>query len=256
MTVPPDSVRVGSAIKTVLAGRARLSPLANELGERIVSGELGPGAVLSERMFGPQRRVSRTSFREAIKVLEGKGLVRSRQNTGTQAAPRDEWNLLDPEVLAWRIRAGGVTTFIHDFFAFRRCVEPHAAEAAARRRNAELIAEIRRAFEQMLALESDDPFGSRYVDADMQFHKAVFTSSENEFFMAMGRILEVPMMLSFTLHSSLEVGPKNRLALHENVLLQIEAGNPGAACNSVLELLADVERDVDRMVEAPQAAHT
>ncbi|MEX2542965.1 MAG: FCD domain-containing protein, partial [Trueperaceae bacterium] len=160
---------------------------------------------------------------------------------------------LDPEVLAWRIQAGGVSTFIHDFFEFRRSVEPPAAESAARRGNPESVAEIREAFERMRELENTDPFGEGFVEADMQFHKAVFVSSENEFYMAMGRILEVPMMLSFTLHSSLEVGPQNRLALHEKVLLEIEAGNPAAARTALLELLSDVERDVDRMVDAPLA---
>lgn len=249
-----DTNRVKSAIKTVLTNRPRLSPLAHEMGLLIVSGELVPGTTLSEKMFGTVRRVSRTSFREAIKVLEGKGLVRSRQYTGTQTVSRDDWNILDPEVLAWRIQAGGVSSFIHDFFEFRRCVEPSAAESAARRGSPELIADIRRAFNSMRALESGDPFGGRYVEADMRFHKALFAASENEFLMAMGRILEVPMMLSFTLHSNLEVGPTNRLMLHEDILVQIEAGNGSGAYAAVLALLSDVERDVQRIVGDPRSA--
>lgn len=41
-------------------------------------------------------------LREAIKVLAAKGLVESRPKTGTRVRPRQAWNLLDPDVLAWQ----------------------------------------------------------------------------------------------------------------------------------------------------------
>lgn len=245
--VLPEHVQ--RAVRSVLSGRPSVSPLANELGQRIVAGELAPGTALSEKMFGTRRNISRTSFREAVKVLEGKGLVRARQNTGTLTTTRDVWNMLDPEVLAWRIGADGVTEFIRDFLEFRRSVEPAAAEAAARRRNHTLIADIRAAFERMRELESSEPYGDRYVEADVEFHKALFVSSENEFFTALGRILEIPMFLSFTLHSELHVGPSHRLALHEKVLVSIEKGDETVARRSVVALLSGVEEDLRRLVE-------
>lgn len=247
--VATEPVDITALIDSMLAGRPRLSPLAHELGQRIVSEELAPGVALSERMFGDHRKVSRTSFREAVKVLEGKGLVASRQNTGTRVTPRRLWNMLDPEVLAWRVKAGGVNEFVKDFLDFRRAVEPSAAEAAALRANGELIAEMREAFTTMVELEADEPFGERYVQADVKFHRALFAGSENEFFVALGRILEVPMMLSFLLHSQLHVGPTHRLALHEQVLQRIEASDGPGARDAVLQLLSNVEDDVSRVVE-------
>ncbi len=246
--VATEPVDISGLIDSMLAGRPRLSPLAHELGQRIVAEELAPGAALSERMFGDDRKVSRTSFREAVKVLEGKGLVASRQNTGTKVTPRRLWNMLDPEVLAWRVKADGVNEFVTDFLDFRRAVEPSAAEAAALRGNGELITEMRDAFTTMVELESEEPFGERYVQADVKFHRALFAGSENEFFVALGRILEVPMMLSFLLHSQLHVGPSNRLALHEQLLLRIEAGDGDGARDAVLQLLSNVEDDVSRLV--------
>ena len=50
--------------------------------------------------------MSRTVVREAIKVLAAKGLVESRPKVGTFVRPRRDWNLLDPDVLAWQIEAG------------------------------------------------------------------------------------------------------------------------------------------------------
>ena len=239
---------VSSAIRKVLAARRRLSPLAHEIGSMIVTGELPEGQSLSERMFGTARGISRTSFREAIKVLEGKGLVQARQNSGTSVAPREKWHQLDPELLAWRISGGGIERFIRDFFVFRRCIEPPAAEAAAANRDTAAIAVIRRAFTAMKELEAKDPFGEDFVEADLRFHQSILLASGNEFLVAMGQIVGVPLMLSFTLHSKLEVGPSNRLMLHERVVMEIEGGNAAAAYAASLALLSDVERDVQRMV--------
>jgi len=45
--------------------------------------------------------VSRTSVREAVKVLSAKGLVEARRRVGVRVLSRDDWRLLDPVVLSW-----------------------------------------------------------------------------------------------------------------------------------------------------------
>lgn len=241
--------RIRRATQRVLASRGRMSRLTEELGSRIVTGELRPGELLSERMFADERRVSRTSFREAIKVLEGKGLVTSRQNTGTQVTERSGWHMFDPEVLLWRLTGAHVDTFILDFFEFRRSVEPAAAAAAASLPAPRNTAEIRRALDDMTRLEQDYPFGDEYVRADVRFHKSLLVLSDNEFFVALAHILEVPLLLSFTLTSSLQVGPSNRVNLHTAVVSAIEAGDPERARQASLALLSDVSHDVQRIID-------
>jgi DNA-binding FadR family transcriptional regulator len=238
---------MASAIQSALATRHHLSPLADEIGGRIVAGEFQVGDVLSERLFGG-RNVSRTSFREAVKILAGKGMVRARPNTGTLVAPRSTWNLLDPDLMAWRLASGDIDRFIQDFFVFRQSIEPLAAESAAEHRNTEAIEQIRVALEQMRQEEGRDPFGRTFVAADVQFHKAIFHASNNEFLVAMGNILEMPLTLSFSLHSSLHVGPANRLDLHEAVLSAIAAGRPAAARTASLRLLQGVAHHVHDVV--------
>jgi DNA-binding FadR family transcriptional regulator len=239
---------VAGIIQSVFASRRHLSPLADEIGARIVSGEFGVGDALSEKMFGAERNVSRTSFREAVKVLVGKGMVRTRQNTGTLVAPRTSWNLLDPDLMVWRLASGDIDRFIQDFFVFRQSIEPLAAESAAQRRDRVAIAEIALALEEMRAEEAVNPFGTSFVAADVHFHKAIFQASANEFLVAMGQILEMPLTLSFSLHSSLQVGPANRLAMHEEVLAAIAAGNPQGARAASLALLQGVAHHVHDVV--------
>jgi DNA-binding FadR family transcriptional regulator len=238
---------MASAIQSALATRHHLSPLADEIGARIVAGEFQVGDVLSERMFGG-RNVSRTSFREAVKVLAGKGMVRARPNTGTLVAPRSTWNLLDPDLMAWRLASGDIDRFIQDFFVFRQSIEPLAAESAATHQNVEAIEQIRAALEEMRKEEARDPFGRTFVAADVHFHKAIFQASNNEFLVAMGNILEMPLTLSFSLHSSLHVGPANRLDLHEAVLSAIAAGRAAAARTASMRLLQGVAHHVHDIV--------
>lgn len=239
---------MASAVRSAFASRHHLSPLADEIGGRIVAGEFGVGDVLSEKMFGAERNVSRTSFREAVKVLAGKGMVTARQRTGTLVAPRTSWNLLDPDLMAWRLASGDIDRFIQDFFVFREGMEPLAAESAAQRRDAAAIEVIRTALDEMRREEARDPFGRPFVAADVKFHKGIFQASNNEFLIAMGNILEMPLTLSFSLHSSLHVGPANRLDMHEDVLSAIAAGRPEAARTASMRLLQGVADHVHDVV--------
>jgi DNA-binding FadR family transcriptional regulator len=239
---------MASAVRSAFASRHHLPPLADEMGGRIVAGEFGVGETLSEKMFGAARNVSRTSFREAVKVLAGKGMVTTRQRTGTLVAPRANWNLLDPDLMAWRLASGDIDRFIQDFFVFREGIEPLAAESAAQRRDPEAIEAIEHALEDMRDEERRDPFGNSFVAADVNFHKAIFMASNNEFLIAMGNMLEMPLTLSFSLHSSLHVGPANRLDLHEDVLTAIRSGNAAEARSASLKLLKGVAHHVHDIV--------
>jgi DNA-binding FadR family transcriptional regulator len=237
------------AVQTALSNRRRLSPLASELGERIVHGEIPPHTALSEKMFGPQRAVSRTNFREAIKLLEGKGLVTLRQGTGTLIAARDQWNMLDADVIAWRVSRGSLGGFFADFFALRRAVEPTAAESAARLFDKHRIAVIRSTFDQMRHLETSDPHGTAYVLADVAFHKSVLLASGNEFLVSLGHILEMPMQIFFSITNAIQLGVNYRINIHERLILEIEAGNPSGARNAAEEMLSHIGSDVRRVIE-------
>ena len=74
----------------------------HEVGERILCGVFSPGEIMpSETALSDELRVSRPVLREAIKVLAAKGLVDSRPKIGTRVKQREDWNMLDPDILAW-----------------------------------------------------------------------------------------------------------------------------------------------------------
>jgi len=80
-------------------GRIERRPLHEEvidqLRDRIVQGELSPGARLNERVLCEQLGISRTPLREAIKMLATEGLVELLPNRGAIVTPLKAANIAD-----------------------------------------------------------------------------------------------------------------------------------------------------------------
>src|ERR687887_1744910 len=123
--------------------------VVHEIGVRILDGELKPGDTLPDNGSLTESEVSRTVVREAIKVLAAKGLVESRPKTGTRVRRREDWNLLDPDVLAWLQDDDVSEEMLRKLTEVRRIIEPAAAELAAARAGAREIAAMQNAFVQM-----------------------------------------------------------------------------------------------------------
>ena len=83
-------------------------------------------------------------IREAIKILEQKGLVRAKQGQGTWVAMSDEWNLLDPMVLEASIRCDKDLRILDDVVEVRRVLESEMARQAAAKATADDRAEMKR----------------------------------------------------------------------------------------------------------------
>src|SRR2546426_11870971 len=72
----------------------------------IMSGAIGQGDLSTEGDLCRHFQVSRTVLREAVKVLAAKGLIELRLKTGMHVRPRDQWNMVDPDLLGWLCEAG------------------------------------------------------------------------------------------------------------------------------------------------------
>jgi DNA-binding FadR family transcriptional regulator len=153
--------------------------IAREIGLSIVSGRLRPGHVLAGEIEASEKRqVSRTAYREAIRILCAKGLIQSRPRTGTRVARISDWHLLDPDVLEWLFTGDPKPEVIHGVFELRTIVEPAAAALAAARRSQAHLTEMRRALDSMALHTLHKPEGR---EADKAFHAALLASTSNPF---------------------------------------------------------------------------
>jgi DNA-binding FadR family transcriptional regulator len=124
--------------------------IARDLGIAIVTGKYPPGHVLtSEVDFAERNHISRTAYREAIRILAAKGLVESRPKAGTKITDPSRWHILDPDVLAWTFEGEPSRAAIDDLFELRLIIEPAAAEIAATRRTGAQLAQMGHALEEM-----------------------------------------------------------------------------------------------------------
>ena len=68
--------------------------IARQLGIEIVSGRYRPGHVMDGEVESSLALdISRCAYREAMRILGAKGLVRSRPRTGTRVSDIADWHL-------------------------------------------------------------------------------------------------------------------------------------------------------------------
>jgi GntR family galactonate operon transcriptional repressor len=141
--------------------------------------------------------VSRTVIRESLKVLESKGMVRGKPRIGTTVCDRDEWNILDADVLEWMGPQIGDFDLLGCILEARRTVEPAAAELAAQRASTQEIADLERAWTDMRD-NRDDP--ERFTEADVRFHSVLLNASHNQVFRRLSSAIHAA--LQHALHAS------------------------------------------------------
>ena len=133
-----------------LKARALHDHVIEEIGRRIISGELPPGQPLpTEAELCAALGVSRTALREALRVLAAKGLVEPKRKVGTLVRLREHWNFLDADILSWHLEVGDSDRAIDELYELRHLIEPLAASLAAQHAQAADILALRKAYAQM-----------------------------------------------------------------------------------------------------------
>ena len=213
--------------------------VAQDLGARILKGEFAPGTLLPNeaewcRVYG----VSRTAVREAIKMLAAKGLIVSRPKIGSRVQPRDAWNLLDRDVLAWYCAAADQHHFLANMQQLRQILEPEAAALAAENHTDAQFADIASAYNDMRDSQSFPDWNA----ADVRFHLAVLFAARNELLVPLGFVIESALGNMFDWTTRHNEDFRSALPLHEHILVAIKQRRPEAARRAARKLLSDTNR--------------
>jgi DNA-binding FadR family transcriptional regulator len=162
--------------------------LTGELVERIVRGTHEPGSVLPpEPVLCETYSVSRTVVREAVKVLQEKGLVQVRQGSGTVVNPPAMWDLLDELVLAAAIAVDSDLAVLDDVVVTRRILESDMANVAARLAGPEAVERMRALVACMDETVED---ADAFHEHDAAFHDVIMQTSGNRIARAVVRSLQ------------------------------------------------------------------
>jgi len=175
-------VTPGIGIEPISVPRAS-SVLANALRERILAGDIPPGAELpTERELGQQGGVSRATVREALRILESDGLIETRLGRRGGSSVRAPTSLPIERSVGTFIRGGGVS--MQDVFDTRAVIEPASARLAALRRTTRDLDELNRIHAELVrATRMNDV--RAYVQANLDWHLQVVRASQNELLWAL-----------------------------------------------------------------------
>ncbi|SEQ92840.1 transcriptional regulator, GntR family [Faunimonas pinastri] len=212
--------------------------IGQHLGTRIVSGEFTPGDLLPvENDLCQFYGVSRTTIREAVKTLAAKRLVDVSPKVGTRVLPFADWNLLDRDVLSWRLNAQFDSKIVEDIFEMRFCFEPRASFLAAREGTAEDYGLIEHHFQALASSYGPDGSPEAASQADLEFHLAVINASHNGLFVTIGTALKSALRVSSRLIQRESTQPIADLDLHEAVWTAISRREPQQAAGAMEKLL-------------------
>ncbi len=219
-------------------GRRFNGAIAKKLGIAIVSGAYAPGTILGSEIASSEALdVSRTAYREAIQILTAKGLIESRPKAGTRVLPRDKWNLLDPDVLAWAFAGDPGEPFILSLFELRGIVEPTAASLAARRRKPADLAAMRNALEGMRRYSLVAESGRT---ADREFHEAILRATCNEVLVVLSSGIGATIDWTAKFKQPAKGSSRDSHPDHIRVYEAIVGGDPEAA-EAAMRALVDLE---------------
>ena len=222
--------------------------IAHDLGVAIIAGKHQPGDVLSDEITAAvQLNVSRTAYREAIRILSAKGLVNSRPKVGTTINPRTRWNHLDPDLLAWSFEVTPDEEFIRDLFELRTVIEPAAAAMAAARRNAGQLARMLLALQTM---ERETLASVNGQAADRDFHAVVLEATGNEAMCSLASGIAAAVLWTTIFKQADRALPRDPVPDHLRVFEAIRDRKPAAARRAMVDLirlgLEDTRRSMAR----------
>ena len=154
--------------------------LTYDLGLAIVQGVYPVGTGLpSEADLCIEYNVSRSSTREAVKMLSAKGLISSKPRQGIRILPEDQWNIFDPDLLRWVLESKPSLLVLKEFLQVRIAIEPEAAALAARYADQTQLDNIEKALDGMRKAESNS---KEDLEADITFHVSILYASNNRFY--------------------------------------------------------------------------
>jgi DNA-binding FadR family transcriptional regulator len=230
-------------------GRGQVAAVVETLGRRIASGVYREGETLPvEQELAASLGVGRNALREAVKVLSGKGLIVTGPRSGTRIRPREDWNMLDPDVLSWHADPETATPeFLLSLLEARRIIEPKAAELAAVRGTREDMAAILSAYERM---EQATGLEAR-MDADIALHTAILKASHNaviaHFRYAVETYLRAHAKLGAVTARVDEEAWRQDLEMHRRIAWSIVTGKAKSAYANTVEMLNEGRTRVSRV---------
>jgi GntR family transcriptional regulator, transcriptional repressor for pyruvate dehydrogenase complex len=195
--------------------------------------------VPTERELTASFHVGRSSVREALRMLESQGVIRSA-NGGTFVVADAAQPLNSSLRLLLTLDE---SSRLHDVIELRSILECEAAALAAERHGPEHLTRMDEAIEEMTE-GLEEPEGDAFIDADLRFHLAVAEATGNRVLLhsmhAVRDVIRRMLMTVFNLPGS----AARAVEEHRSVRAAIAAGDASRARDEMRAHLTRVGVDV------------
>jgi DNA-binding FadR family transcriptional regulator len=225
-----EARRTGNGRSTVQLGPIDVPKasdvLVNELRERILGGELPEGTALPpERELVVQTKMSRTTVREALRILEVQGLVRIRAGRAGGAFVQRPGNDSVASSLSLLIRGRQIR--LAAVLETREAIEPICAQLAAQHRTDADVAALKAA---NAPIADPDSSLTEFLQANVDWHVAVATATHNELIAAFMTALSRAIYTSTENQEFIDADVRRVTArAHNSITQAIEKGDVAAA---------------------------
>ncbi len=164
--------------------------VVEQIQNAILSGQVKPGETLpSERDLRDVFRVSRGTIREALRVLEQKGLIEIKLGVGGGAVVRDVPTDKLGETLALLIRSRKIS--LEHLAEFRKGVEGDITALAAQRATDRDIQNLEHILKKAREYcDKGTEFVRQFLEVDMKFHLTLSQISGNPVYETVERIVQ------------------------------------------------------------------
>lgn len=200
----------------------------------LASGALKPGERLpAERDLAVQFGVSRSSLRQALKVLESMGIVAQRVGHGTRLNSNAATILSEP--FEFLVLIDGISIF--ELHEARMIVEPELAARAAERATVEHLTTLRKSIETMKRTGRDP---ARRTEQDLLFHSTIHLAAGNRVCERMFTSVNRAMMTSIRVTTH-RVPYQHTIAFHTPIYQAIHDRDPKAAREHMMAHLIETK---------------
>jgi DNA-binding FadR family transcriptional regulator len=186
-------------------------------------------------------------LREAVKVLEAKGLVEVGHGQGMKSRDRGSWNHLDPDVLNWQCEFGADELFLRNMSEVREILEPAAAALTAERGDDATIARIKAWYVQMEEHVQD---AEAYIQADMALHNEIIVACGNDILNRMIQSIGTALRIGRDVSIQVPGGWARDLPLHCALVEAISRRDPQAARAATIVIIRHAATDIRTVLEA------
>lgn len=200
--------------------------------QRLVADEYpAPGSRLpKEAELADRFQVSRIVIREAMKILEDRGVVEVRAGRGTLTVSPKPDRVKESLLRLFRDQPIPTLSEMESMLELRQVLEETSASLAAVRATSENLKEIEQALRGMGEGGKDLAYT---IEADLGFHRAVMRAAHNPYL----ELVLDPVMSVFLQQIKLSDSFSMGLEMHRHIFEQIRDRNPIGARQAVRRLM-------------------